>query len=732
MDQRHDAIPASPRDRAHEERLALIVEAAPNAMIMVNDRGQIVLVNSEAERSFGYTRAELLALRVEDLVPFRFRDAHHAYRHGYFATPDRRGMGVGRELFGLRRDGTEMPIEIGLNPIELDGEQFVLASVIDITERLRGQAAAEAERDDQLRRSILDSIPFSIIATDPEGRIVTANPASERLLGYRNDELVGVTLSEIDDQPRAGGIVGGQVEGGSMADTEWTYRRKDGGRVPVSEAVVPLPGHADEQAGFLVVAFDITRRIEARARAEFLAAHDALTNLPNRSLLTRHLDHLIAVADHGGPGFALLLLDLDHFKRVNDSLGHLIGDELLLQVADRLLSWAGPDDLVCRLGGDEFVIVLGHTDRRSALAARIASLVDAVLAPVSVQGYELAMTASIGAAVHPLHGTDPTTLLKHADIAMYRAKAAGRDNAQWFDARMVEDTNDRIALSAALRQALGRGEVSVVYQPQIDLATGEVAGFEALARWTSPEHGSVPPDLFIPVAEDGGMIIQLGEWVLRTACADVAALSAAVGRPLRLAVNVSPRQLRGEQWLDSVTAALRDSGLDPACLEVEITEGLLVADVGDAVAILSAVRELGVGVVVDDFGQGYSSLAYLTRFPIDKIKIDRSFVEEISGDGDRAAIVDAIIVMAHALGMRVLAEGVETAEQEGYLAARGCDEVQGFRYGRGMPKDQALTTLPRIGPCPTPSHVTTSPTWPTSPGSTSTTPSSTTSRPSSR
>ncbi|NYJ00618.1 diguanylate cyclase (GGDEF)-like protein/PAS domain S-box-containing protein [Nocardioides thalensis] len=731
MEQGHDAS----RSDGHDQRLRLIVEAAPNAMIMVNDRGRIVLVNSEAERSFGYAREELLALHVEDLVPHRFRHAHQAYRDGFFATPDRRGMGVGRELYGLRRDGSEMPIEIGLNPIELDGRHFVLASVIDITERLRGQAAADAEREDQLRRSILDSIPFSIIATDPEGTIVAANPAAEQLLGYRRDELVGAAVAEIDGEPRksiAGlhAAVGSMV--GSTEESEWTYRRKDGGRVPVSEAIVPLPGDGDEHAGFLVVSYDITRRIEARARAEFLAGHDALTNLPNRFLLTRHLDDVIAAAERGGPGFALLLLDLDHFKRVNDSLGHLIGDELLLHVAARLQAWAGPGDLVSRLGGDEFVIVLGRTDRRSALAARIASLVDAVLAPVSVQGYELAVTGSIGAAVYPLHGGDPTTLLKHADIAMYQAKASGRDNAQWFETRMVEDTNDRIALSAALRQALGRGEVSVVYQPQVDLESGEVVGFEALARWTSPEHGSVAPDLFIPVAEDGGMIIQLGEWVLRTACADVAALSAAVGRPLRLAVNVSPRQLRGKQWLDSVTAALRDSGLDPASLEVEITEGLLIADVGDAVAILSAVRELGVSVVVDDFGQGYSSLAYLTRFPIDKIKIDRSFVEEITDDGDRAAIVDAIIVMAHALGMKVLAEGVETAEQESYLTARGCDEVQGFRYGRGMPKDQVLTALPRIAPCPSPSHVTTSPTWPTSPGSTSTTPSSTTSHRSSR
>lgn len=711
MEQRHDA---SRRDDGHEDRLRLIVEAAPNAMIMINDSGRIVLVNSEAERSFGYSREQLLSLRVEDLVPYRFRHAHLAFRNRYVSHPDRRGMGLGRELFGLRRDGTEMPIEIGLNPIELDGEQFVLASVIDITERLRGQAVAAAARQDELRRSMIDSIPFSIIATDPDGRIVTANPAAEELLGYRKNELVGTSLSDIDGEAREGGVVSTPDLVGIGEENEGVYRRKDGSRIPVSTAIVPLPGDTGDAAGFLVVFYDITRRIEARARAEFLAGHDALTNLPNRFYLTRHLAEAIRATERGGaPGFALLLLDLDHFKRVNDSLGHIIGDELLVRVAERLRAWAGPSDLVARLGGDEFVIVLNGAVNRSALAVRVGSLIDAVFAPVVVQGYELAVTASVGAAVHPLHGDDPTTILKHADIAMYQAKAAGRDNAQWFDHGMIEDTNDRIALSAALRQALGRGEISVVYQPQIDLASGEVVGFEALARWTSPELGPIAPDRFIPVAEDGGMIIQLGEWVLRTACADVAALSAAVGRPLRLAVNVSPRQLRGKQWLDSVEAALATSGLDPTSLEVEITEGLLIDDVGDAVGILAAVRKLGVGVVVDDFGRGYSSLAYLTRFPIDKIKIDRSFVEEITQEDDNAAIVDAIIVMGHALGMKVLAEGVETVEQERYLHARGCDEVQGFRYGRGMPKDEAVMTIPRIAPCPSPSPATTSPTWPT-------------------
>ncbi|UMG91905.1 EAL domain-containing protein [Nocardioides sp. TF02-7] len=679
---------------ADEERLRLIIEAAPNAMVMVDSDGRIVLVNSEAERSFGYGRDELLRLRVEDLVPADARAAHQGYRSSYLGAPSRRVMGVGRELHGLRKDGTELPIEIGLNPIRIGEEQFVLASIIDISERLRGQAALAAAREDGLRRSILDTIPLCIIATDCDGRITTANPAAQVLLGRRKDELVGSWLTEIDAEPRDWRSDGPR-ETPPGEDQEWAYVRGDGSTVPVSEAVVALRGE-DGQRGFLVVAHDISKRVEARQRFEHMVSHDALTNLPNRASLMTHLEAAFAAAEPGRR-VALLLLDLDRFQRVNDSLGHHVGDELLLQVADRLHAYVGEGDLVARLGGDEFALVLTDDGEGPELTERLELVLEEALAPVEVLEYQLAMTASIGGALFPEDGCDPATLLRHADTALDHAKAAGRDNLQWFEEKMLDATRDDFAMSTALRRALDAEELSVVYQPQLDLDTGEFVGVEALARWNSPDLGPVPPDRFIPVAEDRGTIMQLGEWVLRRACVDVAAAQRRLGRPLRLAVNVSPRQLRSRTWISTVVDALAEAGLEPKQLEIEITEGLLIDDHGDAIAILTALHELGVRIAIDDFGRGYSSLAYLTRFPIDRIKIDRSFVHGITGPGRDAAIVDAVIVMAHALGMEVVAEGVETADQERYLRARGCDEVQGFRYSPGVPSDRLGEAMGVVG-----------------------------------
>ncbi|MBS4754655.1 EAL domain-containing protein [Nocardioides sp. zg-ZUI104] len=682
------------------DQVRMVVDAVPGAILVSDASGRIVLANPEAERSFGYTHDELLSLTVENLLPERFRLGHADLRAAFALAPSRRQMGTGRELYARRKDGSELPVEIGLNPIVIDGEQHVIASVIDITERLRAQRLAEDARGDGIRRSVLDTIPVSTLVTDERGRILNANPAAQVLLGYERDELVGMSLNDIDGVGRDiyddGSLL---ASGAEVEDYEWVYRHRSGELVPVQQAIVRLDPAATGGEAFLVVSYDITHRIETREHVEHLASHDALTNLPNRSLLLRHLETLLTDLPDDGRELVLILFDLDHFKRINDSLGHHVGDELLVAVADRLRAWTRRDDFVARLGGDEFVMVFRSVRLGEELDARLRELMADLLAPVVVDGYELAVTGSVGGARCPRDGVDAGELLKHADIAMYRAKASGRNELQWFEPHMMEENRDRLALSAALRQALDRpdlGELSVAYQPQLDLRTGEMVGVEALARWRSTTMGQVPPDTFVAVAEDGGMISRLGGWVLRTACADLALMQDRLDRKLRLAVNVSPRQMRGTAWLEEIAEALEHSGIAPEQLEVEITEGMLIEDHVDTVAMLTALRRLGVTIVVDDFGRGYSSLAYLTRFPIDKIKIDRSFVQAITAVEESAAIVDAIIVMAHALGMSVVAEGVETEVQERYLRKRGCDEVQGYRYSPGVPLRAVVEVAKRL------------------------------------
>lgn len=701
MDPRHvsGSMPGTTDD---EDRLRLVFEATPNAMVMVDSDGHIVLVNAQTEILFGYDRAELLSMRVEELIPDRFRTEHEGFRRGFFSKPDRREIGAGRELFGRRKDGTEVPIEIGLNSIEIMDENLVLASIIDITERLAMQTTQTALREDLLRRSILDSLPFSILATDGDGTIMTANPAAEKLLGYHQDELVGSSIrliyddNEIAERHRTAAADSGPEAG--LDEQEWIYQRKDGTLIPVNEANTAMYAENGEVIGFLIVAHDITERKDAEAFFRHMAHHDSLTNLPNRTLLCDQLVEPLRQADLTNTKIVVLVLNLDHFKRVNDSLGHHVGDELLLRMSARLQQRVGENDLVARLGGNEFAIVFADVEDAEVLVNRIDGLVRAVSAPIDVNGHELVVTASMGGATYPVNGADPVTLLKNADTAMYHAKTSGRNNFQWFTNSMRDEANDRIALSSALRKALALGELSVAYQPQVSLATGEVVGMEALARWNSPELGLITPDRFIPVAEDNGMIIELGQWVLQKACRDAVAIQAALGRSIRLAVNVSPTQFRHKDLLAVITEAISDSGFNPANLELEITEGILMGDPRDVIEALHATRELGIAIVVDDFGTGFSSLAYLTRFPIDKIKIDRSFVRDLTADDANAAIVDTIIGMAHTLGMKVVAEGIETEAQHAYLHERGCDEAQGFLYSEAILADHFASTVDEITP----------------------------------
>jgi diguanylate cyclase (GGDEF)-like protein/PAS domain S-box-containing protein len=456
--------------------------------------------------------------------------------------------------------------------------------------------------------------------------------------------------------------------------------------------------------GYRGTGSDITARKLTEQRVHHVAQHDVLTGLPNRSLLQDRLQQAIAYAARSGHPMWVMLIDLDRFKFVNDSMGHKAGDVLLVTVAARLRSSLRDSDTVARLSGDEFVVILSEHQDQPLSADIVQRVMKSVAQPVMLGPKEFMVTCSIGVAVYPSEGTPAESLIEHADIAMYSAKKLGRNNFQFYTPAMNEESQERVRIEGALRTALERDELVLHYQPQVDLASGRIVGMEALVRWSHPELGMVPPTRFVGVAEETGLIVPIGAWVMRTAAKQCRAWQdAGLGR-LRVAVNLSARQFGAPDLLDSIEQVLSDTALSPDCLEIELTESLFMSDVTPAVELLHRMKALGVKLSIDDFGTGYSSLSYLSRFPIDTLKIDRSFVNDITHDANDAAIVTSIIALAHNLKLAVIAEGVETAEQLDYLRSHGCDEIQGYYFSRPLPPaefEQLLRQRRGLDPVPT-------------------------------
>jgi diguanylate cyclase (GGDEF)-like protein len=483
------------------------------------------------------------------------------------------------------------------------------------------------------------------------------------------------------------------------------YREREIAEAALREAHAMLEQRVAERTAELARAnqgleAEIVERRLSDQRVTHMAHHDALTALPNRTLLTDRVEQAIARAGRSGNKVALLFLDLDRFKNVNDSLGHGVGDQLLQAVATRLTTCLRTEDTAARLGGDEFIISLPEVVD-GAEPARVAARILAELArPFDVAGHQLPAEVSIGISVYPDDGANAQTLLRNADTAMYHAKESGRGNFQFFSQQMNERVSRRLSTETSMRRALDRGEFALHYQPLIHLVSGGIAGAEALLRWPQPDQRVVSPADFIPVAEDTGLIVPLGEWVLREACTQAKAWQAR--QPgLRIAVNLSPRQFRQKHLVATIEKILHDTGLEPQLLELELTEGMLMHHADDTVRTLAQLHEMGVQLAIDDFGTGYSSLSYLKRFPIHTLKVDRSFVKDLIDDPDDAAIVTAIIAMARGLDLRVVAEGVETEGQASFLKSLACDLAQGFHFGRPVPASEfaarlgnALTTKP--------------------------------------
>ena len=538
------------------------------------------------------------------------------------------------------------------------------------------------DRDRQIAAAVLHNMNEAVTVLDRSFAFISVNPAFTHMTGYGADEVVGRNADILDSSQHDPAfyrhireIIARQ---GRFSGEMW-QRRKDGEEFLCSIETSLVQESDDQQSFHVAVLSDITQQKRTEHELRYLANFDTLTNLPNRTLLSERLSRAIVRARREGSRIAVLFLDLDRFKDINDSLGHAAGDRILRSAAVRLQQTVGDHHTVARLAGDEFTVVLENLESAEEAEHTARQIIMAFDAPLAIdERQEIAISPSIGISLYPDHGQVPTELLKQADTAMYQAKAAGRRTFMRYNDVMDVAIRQRATLSGALRKVIDRGELSLVYQPRLALEASRVVGVEALLRWRSDEYGDIPPSQFIPLAEESGLILEIGEWVLREACLTLHRWHQHGLTHLSVSVNVSVLQLLRGDFPDVVRRILADTGVPPHALELELTESVLMANAEQSSGKLQAFREIGVTLAIDDFGTGYSSLAYLKRLPITTIKIDKEFIGDLTRDPDDAAITSTVIAMAHSLGLNVVAEGVETAAQLRFLAAHRCDEVQGY------------------------------------------------------
>jgi diguanylate cyclase (GGDEF)-like protein/PAS domain S-box-containing protein len=564
-----------------------------------------------------------------------------------------------------------------------------------IEEHLKAEQDWTAERN--LLRAMIDQVPDYLFVKDVNSHFVVANRAVAADLGRTPEDLIGKTDFDLHAPEFARGFFADEQRVIETAEPaialEESIMTTERRRKWLSTTKVPLRDDHGKIIGIVGICRDVTDRKLAEDQIHFLAHHDALTGLPNRVLLMDRIEQALLQAERNGTFVTVMFIDLDNFKLVNDSLGHSAGDRLLQTVADRMVHCVRASDTVVRIGGDEFVILLPDQQSGADATGVLEKLRHAIAQPIAIESQLFRVTSSIGLATYPQDGNDGETLLMNADTAMYQAKEKGRDNFQHYTAEMNINAQERRILQEGLRLAVERREFALVYQPQFDLRTGEIVAVEALVRWHHPTLGIISPAKFIPMAESTGLIVPLGDWVLREACRQNKAWQNAGIPPVTIGVNVSARQFRDGTWVKRVASTLKATGLEAKYLELELTESLLMQDVNQAVSTMKELQALGVKFAIDDFGTGYSSLTALKSFPVARLKIDQSFVRNLTTDPNDRSIATAVISLGQKLHMRVIAEGVETAEQFEFLADNKCDEIQGFHFSRPVEATEIAAML---------------------------------------
>jgi diguanylate cyclase (GGDEF)-like protein/PAS domain S-box-containing protein len=621
------------------------------------------------------------------------------------SLPDSQGMETFDKLFAAAPDIPILVLGSGNEAIAKEAvgrgaQDYLLAGHLDsysLPRALRNAIERKVVEDAlyvEKERAVvtLNSIGDAVLCTDISGNITYLNLVAEAMTGWSRKEAIGEPLAEVFR------IIDGATRKTARDPMEMAVEqnrtvgltvnciliRRDGFESAIEDSAAPIHDRVGRVTGAVIVFHDVSAARAMSVKMTHSAQHDVVTNLPNRLLLNDRITQSIALALRQNKPIAVIFLDLDRFKDINDSLGHAVGDKLLQSVSKRLLASVRASDTVSRQGGDEFVILLSEITHPEDAATSAKKILLSLSAPHFIEGQDLDIAGSIGISVYPEDGGDAETLIMNADTAMYHAKENGRNNIQFFKAEMNLKAVERQSLESSLRRALGREEFLLHYQPKVNLDTGEITGVEALIRWQQPERGLVPPAQFVPIAEDCGLIVQIGRWVLREACRQARAWQNAGLPPLPIAVNVSAVEFRDRGFVNGVRAILTETGLEARYLELEVTEGVLMEDGESTASTLQELKMLGVHLAVDDFGTGFSSLSYLRQFPIDVLKIDQSFIHQITADPEVSSIVSAIIHMGKSLKHLVVAEGIETQEQRAYLQTQRCTEGQGYFFSRPL------------------------------------------------
>ncbi len=690
--------------RLSELHTRAIVDHTADAIVTFGEDGAIGTYNPAAESIFGYTLSAIVGKKVTVLIPALANGDGELVAEGFLAGR--------REVVGIRKLGTPFPLDLSLSAMELGGQRLFVAIGHDITRRKQAEDEVRAQKE--WLSTLINALPDLVCFTDGMGRWLVANKCYLDMAGLTAVDYRGRTAADLARHAPTQAdflLASGETDERSWTEGmpiayEQTINAPDGCTKVYDMLKIPLFEPDGSRRGLVQVGRDITDRKLAAARIQHLAHHDALTGLPNRVLFQERLRQALAQAKRAGDRVALMFLDLDKFKDVNDTLGHHVGDLLLRAVAKRLLRCVRETDTVARLGGDEFAVLLTNLPDPAGASTVAEAIIAALADPFGLEEHEVMTSTSIGITVFPDDAGDADQVLRHADLAMFRSKAEGRNTYHFYVSDMDAEVQARKVLERDLRAALGTDQLDLHYQPLIEVASGRIVGCEALLRWRHPERGWISPSEFIPVAERTDLILPLGRWVLHQACRQGQAWIRAGLPPLKMAVNLSPAQFKHRPALLTMISDILDqTGFAPDLLQLEITEGIAMQNVEGTIDLLRQLRELGALISIDDFGTGYSSLNYLKRFPVDKLKIDRSFVVDVGLHPGNASVVEAIVNLGHSLGTQVNVEGVETRQQLDFLIAHGVDEAQGFFFSRALPADDFAELVREEVPWPSRAHV---------------------------